>query len=94
MHVRTAGIVVIGNEILSGKTRDANSPYLAGELRILGVDLRKISVIPDDLSLISSEVRQFSDTFDYVFTTGGVERRSRQFQRDAVQGRSPQHCFP
>jgi molybdenum cofactor synthesis domain-containing protein len=72
MHVRTAGIVVIGNEILSGKTRDANSPYLASELRTLGVDLRKISVIPDDLNLISSEVRQFSDTFDYVFTTGGV----------------------
>jgi molybdenum cofactor synthesis domain-containing protein len=72
MHVRTAGIVVIGNEILSGKTRDANSPYLASELRNLGVDLRKISVIPDDLDLISSEVRQFSDTFDYVFTTGGV----------------------
>ena len=59
MHVRTAGIIVIGNEILSGKTRDENSPYLASELRNLGVDVRKISVIPDDLNLISDEVRQF-----------------------------------
>ena len=69
---KTAGIIVIGNEILSGKTIDENSPYLAGELRRLGVDLRKISVIPDELSLISDEVRLFSDTYDYVFTTGGV----------------------
>lgn len=68
----TAGIIVIGNEILSGKTRDENSPYLAGELRNLGVDVRKISVIPDDLDLISNEVRQFSKAYDYVFTTGGV----------------------
>src|ERR1043166_6052559 len=72
MRVRTAGIIVIGNEILSGKTRDENSPYLAAELRNLGVDLRKIAVIPDDLNLISTEVRQFSNAYDYVFTTGGV----------------------
>ena len=55
---KTAGIIVIGNEILSGKTRDENSPYLAHELRALGVDVRKISVIPDELQLISDEVRQ------------------------------------
>jgi molybdenum cofactor synthesis domain-containing protein len=69
---KTAGIIVIGNEILSGKTRDENSPYLTHELRVLGVDVRKVSVIPDELDLISSEVRQFSRSFDYVFTTGGV----------------------
>jgi molybdenum cofactor synthesis domain-containing protein len=84
MHVRTAGIIVIGNEILSGKTRDANSPYLASELRNLGVDLRKISVIPDDLNLISTEVRQFSDTFDYVFTTGGVGPTHDDLTMDGV----------
>jgi len=69
---RTAGIIVIGNEILSSKTRDENSPYLAHELRELGVDVRKISVIPDELILISEEVRLFSNSYDYVFTTGGV----------------------
>lgn len=69
---KTAGIIVIGNEILSGKTRDENSPYLVRELRDLGVDVRKICVIPDELRLISDEVRKFSDSFDYVFTTGGV----------------------
>ncbi len=69
---KTAAIIVIGNEILSGKTRDENSPYLACELRGLGVDVRKISVIPDELDSISGEVREFSTSYDYVFTTGGV----------------------
>jgi molybdenum cofactor synthesis domain-containing protein len=69
---KTAGIIVIGNEILSGKTRDENSPYLVRQLRDLGVDVRKISVIADELDLISGEVREFTNTYDYVFTTGGV----------------------
>ncbi len=69
---KTAGILVIGNEILSGKTADENSVFLARELRNLGVDVRKVSVIPDDTATIAAEVRSFSNTFDYVFTTGGV----------------------
>jgi len=69
---KTAGIIVIGNEILSGKTRDENALFLVRELRDLGVDVRKISVIPDELPLISHEVREFSRAYDYVFTTGGV----------------------
>ncbi len=69
---KTAGIIVIGNEILSGKTRDENSLYLVRELRDLGVDVRKLSVIPDEMDRISAEVQDFSKVFDYVFTTGGV----------------------
>ncbi|HLQ76649.1 MAG TPA: competence/damage-inducible protein A [Terriglobia bacterium] len=69
---KTAAIVVIGNEILSGKTRDENSVFLARELRSLGVDVRRISVIPDELRVIADEVRDSSSAHDYVFTTGGV----------------------
>jgi molybdenum cofactor synthesis domain-containing protein len=69
---KTSGIIVIGNEILSGKTRDENSVYLVRELRSLGVEVRKISVVPDERDLISGEVREFSSAYDYVFTTGGV----------------------
>jgi molybdenum cofactor synthesis domain-containing protein len=69
---KTAAIIVIGNEILSGKTRDENAVFLARELRSLGVDVRKMSVIPDELPEIAAEVRDCSKAYDYVFTTGGV----------------------
>ncbi len=68
----TAGIVIIGNEILSGKVHDENSFFLASELRSLGVDLERISIIPDDIEAIGKEVAEFSEKYDYVFTSGGV----------------------
>jgi molybdenum cofactor synthesis domain-containing protein len=69
---KTAGIVIIGNEVLSGKTQDTNSYFLCTELRQLGVEVQKISTIPDVIELIGQEVAQFSRQFDLVFTTGGV----------------------
>lgn len=69
---KTAGIILIGNEILSGKVQDANAVYLCRELRALGVDVRRISVIPDEVQLIAEEVAVFSREFDVVFTSGGV----------------------
>ena len=68
----TAGIVVIGNEILSAKVVDANSPYLCRELRGLGVDVERVIVIPDDTAVIARDVRAMSNACDYVFTSGGV----------------------
>lgn len=69
---KTAGIIIIGNEILSGKVHDTNSYYLTSELRALGVEVRRISVIPDEIEVIGKEVAEFSNRYDYVFTTGGV----------------------
>ena len=69
---KTAGIILIGNEILSGKIQDANAAYLCRELRGLGVDVRRITVIPDEVALIADEVAAFSREFDVVFTSGGV----------------------
>jgi molybdenum cofactor synthesis domain-containing protein len=69
---KSAGVLVIGNEILSGKTADENAVFLVRELRELGVDVRRISVIPDEVETIASEVRAFSSAYDSVFTTGGV----------------------
>ena len=69
---RTAGIILIGNELLSGKVADANAVYLCRELRALGVDVRRIVVIPDEIEQIAAEVAEFSGDFDVVFTSGGV----------------------
>jgi FAD synthetase len=69
---KSAGIVLIGNEILSGKIHDSNAAYLCRELRALGVEVRKISVIPDEVEAIAREIAQFAAAYDYVFTSGGV----------------------
>jgi len=70
--VTTAGIVIIGDEILSGKFADENAAFLIGELRALGVDLRRIVMIPDVLDDIAATVTELSARFDHVFTSGGV----------------------
>jgi molybdenum cofactor synthesis domain-containing protein len=70
--VATAGIVIIGDEILSGKFADENAAFLIGELRSLGVDLRRITMIPDEIEDIAATVTTFSKKFDHVFTSGGV----------------------
>ena len=69
---KTAGIVIIGNEVLSGKTQDINSHFFCTELRRLGVEVQKISTIQDEIELIGHEVATFSQRYDYVFTSGGV----------------------
>lgn len=68
----TAGLIVIGNEILSGKVGDTNSAFLAQQLRALGVSLRRIAVIPDEVDVIAAEVRAMQPAVDVLFTSGGV----------------------
>lgn len=68
----TAGILLIGDEILSGKVQDENARFLIEELRGLGVALRRVIVIPDVLDEISATVRELAGRFDHVFTSGGV----------------------
>jgi molybdenum cofactor synthesis domain-containing protein len=68
----TASILIIGNEILSGKTEDTNSPYLCRELRHLGVDVQRITVLPDLEERIAEEVAKDSKQYTWVFTSGGV----------------------
>ena len=80
----TAAIVVIGNEILSGKVVDTNSPYLCRELRALGVDVQRILVIPDEIDVIARDVRAASDAFDWVFTSGGVGPTHDDLTMDGV----------
>ncbi len=69
---KTAGILIIGSEVLSGKVTDENSPFLVRELRALGVDVQRILTIPDDVQVIVEEVKALSERYDLVFTTGGI----------------------
>ncbi|MGI3169453.1 competence/damage-inducible protein A [Pseudooceanicola sp. C21-150M6] len=67
-----AAMLVIGDEILSGRTRDANMYHLAGALTKIGVDLAEVRVVADDAPAIVAAVRALSDNFDVVFTSGGI----------------------
>jgi len=80
----TAALLVIGNEILSGKVVDTNSPFLAGELRELGVDLERIVTIPDEIDVIAREVRALSNAHDFVFTSGGIGPTHDDLTMDAI----------
>lgn len=68
----TAAMLVIGDEILSGRTRDANMYHLAGKLTEAGIDLREVRVISDDREAIIAAVRALSAAHDHVFTSGGI----------------------
>ena len=67
-----AALVIIGNEILSGRTQDANLQHLAKELNGVGVILSEARVIPDDEDMIVGTVNEMRAAYDYVFTTGGI----------------------
>jgi len=68
----TACLLVIGNEVLSGRTQDANIRFLATGLGELGIPLREVRVIPDVPQTIIDTVNEVRAKFDYVFTTGGI----------------------
>ncbi len=72
MNAPTAAILVIGNEVLSGKVEEQNARFLIGELRELGVALQCILTIPDEPEIIAAAVKDLSARFSYVFTSGGV----------------------
>ncbi len=69
---QTAAILVIGNELLSGKVDEANVSVLARALRRLGILLKRVVVVMDDVETIALEVRALSGTHDWLFTSGGV----------------------
>ncbi len=68
----TAAMLVIGDEILSGRTRDANMYFLAGELTKAGIDLREVRVVSDDAAAIVSAVNALRASHDTLFTSGGI----------------------
>ncbi|MDQ2066881.1 molybdopterin-binding protein [Xinfangfangia sp. CPCC 101601] len=80
----TGAMLVIGDEILSGRTRDSNLYYLAQELTRVGIDLREARVVGDTHAEIVAAVRAFSASHDHVFTSGGIGPTHDDITADAV----------
>ncbi len=68
----TAAMLVIGDEILSGRTRDANMHFLAAELTKIGIDLKEVRIVSDETDAIVDAVQSLSRRYEHVFTSGGI----------------------
>ncbi|TKY86914.1 hypothetical protein EX895_004202 [Sporisorium graminicola] len=71
-YVSTAACLIIGDEVLNGKTKDSNSNYLAKFCFDLGIDLKRIEVIPDDEEVIVEAAKRLTSQFDFVVSSGGI----------------------
>jgi molybdenum cofactor synthesis domain-containing protein len=83
-RVWTAALIVIGDEILSGRTQDANLAYLAKWLNMQGIRLAEARVVADDMDAIGGAVKAMTAEHDYVFTTGGIGPTHDDITVDAV----------
>jgi molybdenum cofactor synthesis domain-containing protein len=81
---KTAAVLVIGDEILSGRTQDTNSNAIARFLAGLGIDLKEIRVVPDDENEIVAGLNALRACHDFVFTTGGIGPTHDDITADAV----------
>ena len=68
----TAAVILIGNELLSGRTQDINLQYIAAKLSTHGITLRETRIIPDDKDIVVDAVNTLRNANDYLFTTGGI----------------------
>src|SRR2546421_10705487 len=82
-HV-TAALLVIGDEILSGRTKDKNIGYIAEYLTALGIDLEEVRVVGDEEAMIVEAVNALRHRYTYVFTTGGIGPTHDDITADCV----------
>src|ERR1700749_1728176 len=80
----TAAVLVIGDEILSGRTQDTNTNYIARFLGAMGIDLRETRVVPDVEGEIVAALNALRARYTYVFTTGGIGPTHDDITADAV----------
>lgn len=82
--MRTAAALIVGNEVLTGKVKEANVAVLAPMLFEIGISLRRVVVVPDELEVIADEVNAMRRAHDFVFTSGGVGPTHDDITVDAV----------
>lgn len=83
-RIYTAALAIIGNEILSGRTQDANLAHLAKTLNSWGVEMREVRVVPDIEAEIVAAVNALRGRYDYVFTTGGIGPTHDDITADSI----------
>jgi molybdenum cofactor synthesis domain-containing protein len=83
-RIWTAGLLVIGDEILSGRTQDRNVAQIGTWLNLQGVRLAEVRVVPDDLGRIAAAVNALRGAYDYLFTTGGIGPTHDDITVDAI----------
>ena len=83
-RIWTAGLLVIGDEILSGRTQDRNVGQIATWLNLQGIRLAEVRVVPDDMERIGAAVNALRDGYDYLFTTGGIGPTHDDITVDAI----------
>jgi molybdenum cofactor synthesis domain-containing protein len=83
-EIVTAGLLVIGDEILSGRTKDKNIGYTADFLTAIGIDLKEVRVVSDDEQAIVAALDALRSTYTYVFTTGGIGPTHDDITADCV----------
>jgi molybdenum cofactor synthesis domain-containing protein len=84
MSIVTAAILVIGDEILSGRTKDKNIGYIAEYLTNIGIDLKEVRVVPDEEAEIVGALNALRSRYTYVFTTGGIGPTHDDITADCV----------
>src|SRR6201991_4866797 len=83
-EIVTAAMLVIGDEILSGRTKDRNIGHLADIMTAIGIDLREVRIVPDDEAEIVAAVNALRNRYDYVFTTGGIGSTHDDITADSI----------
>src|SRR5881227_1906763 len=83
-EIVTAGILVIGDEILSGRTKDKNIGFIAEYLTNIGIDLKEVRIVSDDQDDIIAALNALRQRYTYVFTTGGIGPTHDDITADCV----------
>lgn len=83
-RIWTAALIIIGDEILSGRTQDANLAYLAKWLNVQGIRLKQVRVVADEMDAIAEAINALRGKYDYVFTTGGIGPTHDDITVDAI----------
>ena len=84
VKIITAAYIMIGDEILSGRTKDENLNFLAENLTKIGINLKEVRIVPDDEQQIIEAIQNLKNKYNYIFTTGGIGPTHDDITADSI----------